>query len=276
MLRAASDWDGLIPELARDYRVFDIRSTRLRPLQPAQRALHAGDCAAFVRQRHRARVRRPAGAHRRPLARRCDRAALCRALPRAGHGAGAGGRAGPSAPHGLRRVSQPISASTPCRAMYPDQNDHLRNLASIIGLVERMQPTPEAIVGQSEVPQSFLNEDPAKIAGLALALEDFGADLPRVTMPTLLRGAGATTSRRCATARPWRPCCRTRRSRCSASGHTPMDDAGDVQCAGARVPRRPAVAGSWTRRRCRWPPAPATAAVAAGAAWCSRATTTRW
>jgi pimeloyl-ACP methyl ester carboxylesterase len=59
-------------------------------------------------------------------------------------------------------------------SLYPAQNDHLSNLvSSILTLTHKAQPVPEAIIASPQLRQSFLNAEPAKIAGLALALEDF-------------------------------------------------------------------------------------------------------
>jgi pimeloyl-ACP methyl ester carboxylesterase len=188
--RAAADWDGLIPELARDYRVlaFDLpgfgrSSKRNEPYTPA-------NYAAFVRHV----IEREFGA---------------RPVRIVGHSLG-GAIALRYAALYPEQVTALVLVDVPgllhrmayskhlthlgidfLPNLYPAQNDHLRNLAtSIIGMVERMQPTPEAIVVNPKFRKSFLNEDPAKIAGLALALEDFSADLPRVTMPTLLLWGG--------------------------------------------------------------------------------------
>ncbi len=76
-------------------------------------------------------------------------------------------------------------------SLYRAQNDHLRNLMSnILGLVEKIQPAPEAIVANPKWRQSLLNAEPAKIAGLALALEDFSPDIPRVQAPVLVLWGG--------------------------------------------------------------------------------------
>jgi pimeloyl-ACP methyl ester carboxylesterase len=76
-------------------------------------------------------------------------------------------------------------------SLYPAQNDHLRNLvSSVLSFTQRVQPVPEAIIASPKLRQSFLNAEPAKIAGLALALEDFSADMPRVQAPVLVLWGG--------------------------------------------------------------------------------------
>lgn len=79
-------------------------------------------------------------------------------------------------------------------SLYPAQNDHLRNLASsIFGLMEKAKPVPESIVANPKLRQQFLNAEPGKIAGLALAIEDFSQDIPRVQAPVLVLWGGRDT-----------------------------------------------------------------------------------
>ncbi len=223
--RAAADWDGLIPELAHDYRVlaFDLpgfgrSSQRNEPYTP-------GNYAAFVRYV----IEREFGT---------------RPVRIVGHSLGGAIALRYAALH-PEQVTALVLADVPgllhrmayskhlthlgidfLPNLYPTQNDHLRNLAtSVIGLVERMQPTPEAIVVNPKFRKSFLNEDPAKIAGLALALEDFSADLLRVTMPTLLLWGGRdeiAPLRNGQTLAAMLP--RAALEVFPDSGHTPMDD----------------------------------------------------
>lgn len=223
--RAAADWDGLIPLLARDYRVlaFDLpgfggSSKRNEPYTP-------GNYAAFVRHV----VEREFGT---------------RPVRIVGHSLGGAIALRYAALH-PGQVTALVLADVPgllhrmayskylthlgidfLPNLYPTQNDHLRNLAtSVIGLVERMQPEPEAIVINPKFRKSFLNEDPAKIAGLALALEDFSADLARVTMPTLLLWGGRdeiAPLRNGETLAAMLP--NAALEVFPASGHTPMDD----------------------------------------------------
>jgi len=120
-------------------------------------------------------------------------------------------------------------------SLYPAQNDHLNNLASnILGAVEKAQPTPEAIVASATLRKSLLNADPARIAGMALAIEDFSRDIAGVQAPTLVlwggrdRIAPLRNARVLATSLP-----NAELEIFESSGHTPMDDV--PQAFGARV-----------------------------------------
>lgn len=75
--------------------------------------------------------------------------------------------------------------------IYPAQNDHLSNLMSTIaGKLEWAKPAPQIILLTPRLRQKFLSADPGRIAGLALVLEDFSADLERVRTPTLVLWGG--------------------------------------------------------------------------------------
>jgi pimeloyl-ACP methyl ester carboxylesterase len=111
-------------------------------------------------------------------------------------------------------------------SLYRAQNDHLGNIMSnLLGLVEKAQPAPETIVANPKLRSSLLNADPAKIAGLALALEDFSRDIPRVQAPTLVLWGGRDTlaplrnGRVLAANLP-----QAQLEVLEASGHTPMED----------------------------------------------------
>jgi pimeloyl-ACP methyl ester carboxylesterase len=111
-------------------------------------------------------------------------------------------------------------------SLYPAQNDHLGNLmSSVLGLMEKAKPAPEAIVANPKLRQSFLNAEPAKIAGLALALEDFSPDIPRVQAPVLVlwgRRDSIAPLRNGRVLSATLP--RAQLEVFDASGHTPMDD----------------------------------------------------
>ena len=75
--------------------------------------------------------------------------------------------------------------------LYRAQHDHLSNLAgSILSLVEKARPAPEVILASATLRQSFLNGEPSRISGLALALENFSDDIARVQAPTLVLWGG--------------------------------------------------------------------------------------
>jgi pimeloyl-ACP methyl ester carboxylesterase len=111
-------------------------------------------------------------------------------------------------------------------SLYPAQNDHLSNLvSSILTLTHKAQPVPEAIIASPQLRQSFLNAEPAKIAGLALALEDFSADMPRVQAPVLLLWGGRDTVAPLRNARVLSANLpHAQLEVFEASGHTPMED----------------------------------------------------
>lgn len=223
--KAARDWDGLIPLLARDYRVltFDLpgfgRSSKDNdPYTP-------GNYAALVRYV-------------------IERELSGRPVRLVGHSLG-GAIALRYAALYPQDVQALVLADVPgilhrmayskylthlginfLPNLYPEQNNHLRNLAgNLLGWLENMQPAPEAIVVNPKFRKNFLNADPTRIAGLALALEDFSADLPRVRMPALLLWGGRDelaplrNGRALAAMLP-----DARLEIFPASGHTPMDD----------------------------------------------------
>lgn len=79
-------------------------------------------------------------------------------------------------------------------SLYPAQNEHLSNIVSgVLRLTDKVQPVPGAIVTSPTLRQYLLNAEPAKIAGLALALEDFSADIPLVQAPVLVLWGGRDT-----------------------------------------------------------------------------------
>lgn len=111
-------------------------------------------------------------------------------------------------------------------SLYPVQNDHLHNLASnFLGWVEKAKPAPEAIVASPALRKSLLNADPARIAGLALGIDDFSADIAGVQAPTLLLWGGRDRLAPLRNARVLRALLpQARLEVFEASGHTPMDD----------------------------------------------------
>lgn len=111
-------------------------------------------------------------------------------------------------------------------SLYRAQNDHLSNLTgSILSLVERARPAPEVILASATLRQSFLNGEPARIAGLALALEDFSADATRVLAPTLVLWGGRDEIAPLRNGRVLSAMLpQAQLEVFETSGHTPMDD----------------------------------------------------
>jgi pimeloyl-ACP methyl ester carboxylesterase len=191
--KGARDWDGLIPVLARDHRVvaFDLpgfgRSSKDNELYTPERY---ADFVRYLMVEH----------------------FQSRTISLVGHSMG-----GAIALRYASRFPQDVTAlvlvDVPgilhrmayskylshlgmnfLPSLYPAQNDHLRNLmSSVLGWMEKARPAPEAIVANPKLRQSFLNAEPAKIAGLALALEDFSLDMARVQAPTLVLWGGRDT-----------------------------------------------------------------------------------
>jgi len=76
-------------------------------------------------------------------------------------------------------------------SLYPAQNAHLQNLATnLLGFFGKVKPAPELIVSSAALRKSLLGGDPAKIAGLALSIEDYGQDIDSIRAPTLLLWGG--------------------------------------------------------------------------------------
>jgi len=70
---------------------------------------------------------------------------------------------------------------------YPNQGEQLTALVgNLLGMVERSRFDPEYILNTAAMRENLLQSDPAKIAGLALVLDDFGPFIRGVTAPTLL------------------------------------------------------------------------------------------
>jgi len=111
-------------------------------------------------------------------------------------------------------------------SLYPAQRDHLGNfVSSILRLTEKIQPVPEVIIASSKLRHSFLNAEPAKIAGLALALEDFSLDMPRVQAPVLVLWGGRDSVAPLRNGRVLSANLpHAQLEVFDASGHTPMDD----------------------------------------------------
>jgi len=188
--KGARDWDGLIPVLARDHRVvtFDLpgfgRSSKGNELYSPERY---ADFVRYLMVEH----------------------FHTRTFSLVGHSMG-----GAIALRYAARYPQDVTALVLVDVpgilhpmayskflshvgidflpnLYPAQNDQLSNLVNkVFRLTDKVQLVPEAIVASPALRQKFLKADPAKIAGLALALEDFSADIPRVQAPALVLWGG--------------------------------------------------------------------------------------
>jgi hypothetical protein len=95
--------------------------------------------------------------------------------------------------------------------------------------VDEKSACPETIIASSKLRQSFLNAEPAKIAGLALALEDFRLDLPRVQAPVLVLWGGRDSVAPLRNGRVLSANLpHAQLEVFDASGHTPMDDVPEI------------------------------------------------
>lgn len=110
--------------------------------------------------------------------------------------------------------------------IYRAQNDHLSNLMSTIaGKLEWAKLAPQILLLTPRFRQKFLSADPARIAGLALVLEDFSADLERVRIPTLVLWGGRDELAPLRNGRVLSANLPQAQLKVFASsGHTPMDD----------------------------------------------------
>jgi pimeloyl-ACP methyl ester carboxylesterase len=223
--KGARDWDGLIPRLARDFRVvaFDLpgfgRSSKDNaPYTP-------DNYVAFLRHLVQEQVRRGP-------------------LTLVGHSMGAALALRYAARY-PQDVASLVLADVPgilhrlaysqylshlglnlLPSLYPVQNDHLHNLATnFLGWIEKAKPAPEAIVAKPALRKSLLNADPARIAGLALAIEDFSQDIANVRASTLLLWGGRDELAPLRNARVLRANLPNAQLEVfETSGHTPMDD----------------------------------------------------
>ncbi len=70
---------------------------------------------------------------------------------------------------------------------FPGQSEQIGKLiGQMLGKAERLNLDPELVIGNATMRQKVLQASPAKIAGLALVLDDFSELIPRVTAPTLI------------------------------------------------------------------------------------------
>lgn len=70
---------------------------------------------------------------------------------------------------------------------FPGQSEQINKLIGLaLGKAERLNLDPELVIGSATMRQKVLQASPAKIAGLALVLDDFSELIPRVEAPTLI------------------------------------------------------------------------------------------
>lgn len=70
---------------------------------------------------------------------------------------------------------------------FPGQSEQINKLIGLaLGKAERLNLDPELVIGSASMRQKILQASPAKIAGLALVLDDFSELIPRVEAPTLI------------------------------------------------------------------------------------------
>lgn len=224
--KAGRDWDGLVTDLSRDYRVvrFDLpgfgRSSR------GDHAYTPDRYAEFLRY----------------LA---DRHIGARPFYLIGHSMG-GAIALRYAAQNPGDVKALVLADVPgilhrfsyskhlaafglgrmVPGLYLDRNGSLDSLLGrLLGRVEKTRVPAELVVQQPLLRQRILKGDPFRIAGLALALEDFSRDIATVQAPTLLLWgdrdeiAPLRNGLVLAANMP-----RARLDVLEGSGHTPMDD----------------------------------------------------
>ncbi|MHB8454082.1 MAG: alpha/beta fold hydrolase [Acidiferrobacterales bacterium] len=183
--KASRDWNGLIPLLARRYHVvtFDLpgfgRSTKANKLYSpekyvvfvkyiASRYIHGSfdlvghSMGAAIALRYAATY--PADVRTLVLA---DVAGILYRMAYSQYLAHLGIDAVPS--------------------LYPNEKEQLHHLVgNMLGFLERLKPDPELIVSQAALRRDMLHSDPAKIAALALVLDNFSSVIPRVNAPTLI------------------------------------------------------------------------------------------
>ncbi len=232
--KGARDWDGLIPRLAGDFRVLAVDLPGFGRSSKSNAAYTPDNYVAFLRHL-------------------IDEQIKTRPFMLVGHSMG-GALALRYAARYPREVAALVIADVPAilhrlaysqhlshlgidflPSLYPAQNDHLNNLASnILGAVEKAQPTPETIVASATLRKSLLNADPAKIAGMALAIEDFSFDIANVQAPTLVLWGGRDRIAPLRNARVlFASLPNAELEIFESSGHTPMDDV--PEAFGARV-----------------------------------------
>lgn len=183
--KAARDWDGLVPKLARDHHVvtFDLPGF----------GRSSGGNKAYTPENYVAFVKFIAGKY------------TAGPFVLIGHSMGGAvalryaatypddvqGLVIADVPGILHRqaYSQYLShlgiGAVP--SFYPNQKEQLHNLVgNILGMVAKMQPDLDLVIASPTLRDKVLDGNPAKIAGLAVVMEDFSGIIQRVRAPVLV------------------------------------------------------------------------------------------
>jgi len=245
--KASRDWDGLVAILARDYRVVRFDLPGFGESGKGNHAYTPDNYVALLRYLSEKQI----GA--RPFA-------------LVGHSMG-----GAIAMRYAARYPQDVRAlvladvpaivhhfvysrhlayfglNTVVPGLSPGQNDQFSRLVDkVFGRTERTALPTGLIVRVPQMRERILKGDPGKIAGLALALEDFSNDIAGVQAPTLLLWGDRDEIAPLRNARILESNLpRAQLDILQGSGHVPMDDAPEIFNARVqRFLREPVITGS--------------------------------
>lgn len=179
----ARDWQALIPQLAREYRVLTFDLPGFGRSDKANVLYSPANYTAFVKHVVEKYVRGP--------------------FYLVGHSMGAAValRYAATYPRDVERLVLANVAGILHRSAYsqylshlsvnflptyfPGQSEQIGKLVGLmLGKAERLKLDPELVIGSAAMREKVLQASPAKIAGLALVLDDFSELIPRVTAPT--------------------------------------------------------------------------------------------
>jgi len=182
---AALDWQALVPQLAREYRVLTFDLPGFGRSDKANVLYSPANYAAFVKHVVEKYIHGP--------------------FYLVGHSMGGAValRYAATYPRDVERLVLVDVAGILHRSSYSQYLSHLgvsllpnyfpgqsEQIGKLIGLVlgkaERLNLDPELVVGNATMRQKVLQASPAKIAGLALVMDDFSELIPRVSAPTLI------------------------------------------------------------------------------------------
>jgi pimeloyl-ACP methyl ester carboxylesterase len=109
---------------------------------------------------------------------------------------------------------------------YPNQKEQLHNLVgNVLGFAEKLSPDLERVIANPTLRETMLGSSPAKIAGLALVLDDFSNIIDHVQVPVLVVWGAKDDLASMRTARVLVANIPQARLEVLAnSGHTPMED----------------------------------------------------